>query len=129
MDLQILIDRILETENLTDNLEDPEASRLLDWGVSHLPEAVQDAASQRAANARANHLMAVIRTVNQLVGNRAYLAPEELDSGLKEIGERFQRAFGRVIPAADPTRRQEIVGQLPQLTSPQAVDLMLDLFK
>jgi hypothetical protein len=129
MNLQMLIERILESENLTDNLEDAEANRLLDWGVAHLPEAVQNAASSRRAGSKTNHLMALMRTVNQLVGSRADLPPEELEGGLKELGDRFQRAFGRSIPASEPARRQEIARWLPQMTSQQAVDLLLDLFR
>jgi len=35
MDRQTAIDRITETENLTDGLEDDDANWLLDWEIAH----------------------------------------------------------------------------------------------
>ncbi|HZU86711.1 MAG TPA: hypothetical protein VFF78_04470 [Anaerolineaceae bacterium] len=129
MNLQTLIERILESENLTDGLEDAEANLLINWGVARLPEAVQSAGSTRSAGSKTNHLMALMRTVNQLVADRKALPPEELDSSLKTLGERFQRAFGRPIPAQDLTRRQEIAGQLAQMTDQEAVNFLLQLMQ
>jgi hypothetical protein len=36
MDRQAAIDRITETENLTDGLEDDDANWLLDWGAAQV---------------------------------------------------------------------------------------------
>ncbi len=43
MDRQILIDRLLESENLTDNLEDEDANVLIKWGIAQLDHLILDA--------------------------------------------------------------------------------------
>lgn len=129
MNLQMLIERILESENLTDSLEDSEANQLINWGVAHLPEAVQNAANQRSAGSKTNHLMALMRIVNRLVADRQALPPEELESSLKSLEDRFQRAFGRPIAAQEPAQRLKIAGQLTQMNSQEAVNFLLNLLQ
>jgi hypothetical protein len=49
MDRQTAIDRITETENLTDGLEDDDANWLLDWGIARVDGLVTGIADEDAA--------------------------------------------------------------------------------
>jgi hypothetical protein len=117
MDRQIAIDRITETENLTDGLEDDDANWLLDWGIGHVDGLVTGIADEDAAGDKLNQLMAVMRTLNQIASNRAAKPPDALAADIRTFLERYQQAFGApetvtptVVPAQDaktsPTANQ-----------------------
>lgn len=86
MDRQVYIDRILETENLTDNLEDEDANTLLDWGIAQVDGLIDEALDPEAAGERINDLMHVMRGLNSLAGNPARVSPEAIDDLLKRYG-------------------------------------------
>jgi len=94
MDRQIAIDRITETENLTDGLEDDDANWLLDWGIGHVDGLVTGIADEDAAGDKLNQLMAVMRTLNQIASNRAAKPPDALAADIRTFLERYQQAFG-----------------------------------
>jgi hypothetical protein len=86
MDRQIFIDRILETENLTDNLEDKDANTLLDWGIAQVDGLIDDALDPESAGARINDLMHVMRGLNSLAGNPTGVSQEAIADLLKRYG-------------------------------------------
>ncbi len=96
MDQQIAVDRILETENLTANLEDPDANWLLNWGISHVPRLIGHIEDDEAAGAKVNELMAVMRKLNQIAGESAEKPTEELDKDIKELAALYRKAFGEI---------------------------------
>jgi hypothetical protein len=102
MDRQIAIDRITETENLTDGLEDDDANWLLDWGIGHVDGLVTGIADEDAAGDKLNQLMAVMRTLNQIASNRAAKPPDALAADIRTFLDRYQQAFG-VPEATTPT--------------------------
>ena len=69
MDRQLYVDRLLESENLTDHLEDDEANHLLDWGIAHIDGLINGASGADEAGDKVNRLMAVMRALNSLAGD------------------------------------------------------------
>ena len=78
IDPQNFIDRMLETENLTDALEDEDADYLLNWGVAQLKEKLGKFDDKKDAGEYTNALMSFMRTVNQITGNLESIQPEDL---------------------------------------------------
>lgn len=94
MDRQTAIDRITETENLTDGLEDDDANWLLDWGIAQVDGLVTGIKDEDAAGEKLNQLMSVMRTLNQIAADRAAKSPDALASDISTFLERYQQAFG-----------------------------------
>lgn len=85
MDKQRFIDRILETENLTDELEDSEAQWLLDWGIAALDPLLEGLEDAEIAGTKVNALMAVMRKLNHLVGRRDGRTREEIATDFADL--------------------------------------------
>ena len=100
IDEQILIERILEAENLTDNLEDEPASLLLKWGTGQVSRLAQNSEDQEHAGERINGLMAVMRKINRLAGNLDSAEAEELAADLARLVELHAQAFGHARDAS-----------------------------
>jgi hypothetical protein len=94
MDKQAVIDRILETENLTDGLEDEDAHWLLDWGIHKVPILIDKLPEDDAAGAKLNQLMAVMRKINQIVADRQDAAAEDLAEAITDLDKAYAQAFG-----------------------------------
>jgi len=92
MDLQPFIERILEVENLTDNLEDSQAKRLLDWGIGQLPVLLADLADPIGAAEKTGDLMRVMRSINRLIPDRAALSPDDLSDLAEKAAAAFPKA-------------------------------------
>ena len=78
MDRQLYVDRLLESENLTDHLEDKEANALLDWGIAHIDGLINGAPGADEAGDKVNRLMAVMRGLNSLAGDPRRVTPDAL---------------------------------------------------
>ncbi len=94
MDKQDAIDRILETENLTDNLQDDDAEWLIQWGIGHLDTLIAAAEGDDQARDKVDHLMAAMRTINQIVADRAVKSPEQLAHDIHTFLLHYARTFG-----------------------------------
>jgi hypothetical protein len=101
MDKQIFIDRILETENLTDELEDSEADWLLNWGISKLDYVLEGIEDEEIAAEKVQALMKALRKVNRMIGSRADQEPEELAEELSALNDLFANAFDRDLIASE----------------------------
>jgi hypothetical protein len=109
MDRQTAIDRITETENLTDGLEDDDANWLLDWGIARVDGLVTGIKDEDAAGEKLNQLMSVMRTLNQIAADRAAKPPDALAGDIRTFLERYQQAFGapkNAAPAPTQTASQ-----------------------
>jgi hypothetical protein len=85
------IDRIHETENLTDELADADARWLLDWGIGQLGHALRDVSDETAADLKATALMSCMRKMNRIVGQRTKKNPKVLAVELEELASLFSR--------------------------------------
>jgi len=118
MDVQQAVDRILENENLTNNLEDDDAEFLLTWGTDHARALVPNIADDEQAGEKVNQLMAVMRSLNQIAGSLDAIDPDDLQT----FRERYEAAFGA--PAAPVDLAAE---KLAALSPREAIEQLLTL--
>jgi hypothetical protein len=121
MDHQIFIDRLLETENLTDDLEDPEADHLLNWGVSQLDTLLAGIEDEEAAHDKVHHLMKFMRGINYIVANLPVVSP----GALAELHAHYAQAFNR-IDVPDSDEFNAIASTVSSLKGIEAVRFLLD---
>jgi hypothetical protein len=129
MDKRPFVERILETENLTDQLEDAEANLLLDWGTAQLDRILQGMEDVEAAGARVNALMAVMRKINRILGSREDTSAEYLEADLLALSGLLSSAFGTADSGNEHSINKEVIGhavtQLPGLPAHQALELLV----
>ena len=125
MDHQVFVERILENESLTGDLEDGPAARLLRWGTGQVRALVQELDDEEAAGARANALMALMRQVNKTASTSAGATAEDLAEALHRLRERHAAAFG---PARDMSAAEveAAAAALAALSPDQAVTFLLE---
>jgi hypothetical protein len=130
MDKTQFVERILETENLTDELEDAEANLLLDWGAAQLDRILQGMVDEESAGLQVNALMAVMRKINRILGSREGASPKYLEADLMALSGLVSSAFGKNNSENSPFQhKMEIdraVAQLPGLPAHQALELLVD---
>jgi hypothetical protein len=87
-------ERILETENLTDELEDAQAGWLLQWGIACLDQLLEGTFdNQEVAGKKINELMAVMRKINSMVGASPAAGPGRLAAEFATFNDLFNSAF------------------------------------
>jgi hypothetical protein len=118
MEEQAAIDRILETENLTDNLEDQEANWLLDWGIKRLPGLIAGIEDDEAAGAKVNELMTVMRQVNRIMGGRDSMGSDELVEAIQALVDKYERLVGTARKASP----DDFTSLSPQIVEKSALD-------
>ena len=129
MDTERYIERILETENLTDALDDDDASWLLDWGIGKLDGLLQSVTDQATADRRAGALMAVMRKMNAIAGSYADKDPQSLAQDLAALQDLFAAAFPSSPGSLTRPDFAETAVRLSQLSSRQVLEyLSKDLF-
>jgi hypothetical protein len=94
MNEQVAIDRITETENLTDNLEDQDASWLIDWGINHANQLISSIKDDEMAGSKLNAVMAVMRSLNQIVGSYMDKPASALADDIRSFLTVYSNAFG-----------------------------------
>lgn len=125
MDKQAAIDRILETENLTDGLEDEDAKWLLDWGINHVPALIGNSTDEQVAGVKVNQLMAVIRKINQIVADRQDASGVDLAEAITSLAEVYAQAFGRARPLASEAALS-LAASLSVRTPRQAMQALIE---
>jgi hypothetical protein len=123
-DLQTLTDRMLESENLTDNLQDQEAQWLLDWGITELRRLASEAENEQELSDRAGALMKFIRGLNRLVGGLPDADPAEL----ARLLESHFAAYG-TSRAAEQAAIDEAVIALSALPPREALEFLIGWVK
>jgi hypothetical protein len=119
IDQQPFVDRMLESENLTDELEDEDADWLLNWGIGQIGEAIKAAADMDAASEKVNALMQFMRLLNRLGGN-----PTSASSVIPELLEIHSAVFG-ASPSPGEMERRRAVETLSTMTSRQAMEFIV----
>jgi len=120
VDTEILKDRLLETENLTDNLLDDDASWLLDWGVDGVLQ-LDQIQSMEIAEERASALMSFMRGLNRLAGGLPGVDAARLPGLLND----YAAAFGASRLAGEGECR-EAASILSGLSPREALEFLID---
>ena len=119
MDVQLFIDRLLESENLTDNLDDEAANTLIKWGIRQVDPLIKDK-DDETAGTQVNHLMALMRSINSLAGK-----PSRVNSAsLVKFVNRFNQTFDKD-HQIDEEERRKMAQQISAMQSKGAVDYLL----
>ena len=124
IDRQILIERLLENENLTGDLEDTEAEWLLKWGIRQVEPLIRACDGPETAGERVNELMAVMHKVNRIVADRIAYTPEQLADDLAMLADTYSRALGSDRQGVDFTSN---AGQLTNLAPGEALPFLVQL--
>ncbi len=125
MDKARYVERILEAENLTDELEDAQANWLLDWGIGQLDGLLVDITDEELAGARVNALMAVMRKINRLAGSRQRHNPAELAADFATLADLWARARDRQ-PSATPAECEAAALHFAHLPLEEALKFAVD---
>ena len=123
MEKDRFVERMLEIENLTDELEDDQANWLLNWGISRLDEVLQGTADAEAGGDKANTLIAVMRKINRMTGARGTADSETLADDFETLSRLFSAAFGREW-VVTPAECSLAAARLAKLSPQQAVEYL-----
>ena len=123
MDRQSLIDRLLETENLTDNLEDDAANTLIKWGIGQIDRLTNSIRDQdeEAAGAKVNRLMSLMRSVNSIAGDPSAISPDSLLKVLDRDALTFNQDH-----QIDEDERKDVAQRLSTMEPKEAVEYLLN---
>ncbi len=121
MDQQIFIDRMLETENLTDNLEDEDAKLLINWGIKQIDPLLNGIQDDDKAHVKIDHLMQLMREINRLAGNPSTASTEKLSNLLSA----YEQTFDRTHPMSDEERKA-FMEKISSMQSGEAVKYLLE---
>jgi hypothetical protein len=121
LDRQIFVDRLLEAENLTDQLEDEDANVLLDWGIAKIDGLIEGVEDREAAGEKINSLMHVMRGLNSLAGNPSGISQQ----GLVELLNRYNQIVSGVIQVEDAEHRS-VAEQVSQMRPGEAIRFLTD---
>jgi hypothetical protein len=124
VDQQIYIDRLLETENLTDNLEDEDAKALINWGIEQIDPLLNDIQNEDQAHEKINHLMQLMREINRLAGNPSTASTEKLSNLLSA----YEQTFDKAHPMSDEERKAA-VDKISSMQPGEAVKYLLEWIK
>ncbi|HEY1387905.1 MAG TPA: hypothetical protein VGF38_05115 [Ktedonobacterales bacterium] len=125
MDEKLAIERISETENLTDGLDDDDANWLLQWGTSRVGKLIAGIADDDAAGEKVNQLMAVMRSLNAIATDRAAETPAHLAESIQTLRDQYSAAFGSVAPHSEEEIAQ-LSGALSTMTAHDTMQRLLD---
>jgi hypothetical protein len=137
MDTERYKERILETENLTDELEDSDANFLLDWGFGKLDRVLEGNEDAESGGERVNALMAVMRKINRIIGAYSEKDTAELQEDLSALDGLFERAFSPTRAQDDPealesrispANQEPAAAQLARLAPRQALEYLTQQF-
>jgi len=121
VDRQVLIDRLLESENLTDNLEDEDANVLIKWGIAQVDHLLKGINDHEAAGTKINHLMNLMRQINSIAGNPSSVSQEKLLKLLEQYSQTFDKAH-----QISEDERKAVAEKLSQMQPGEAVKYLLE---
>jgi hypothetical protein len=95
---QLAAEMVLDSESLTDDLEDAAAKRLLDWGLAQA-EHMATQATDQDLDRSVSGIRRLIKRVNNLVADRAVLTDDELAAELSDLATLAGQTIGLQIQA------------------------------
>ncbi len=123
MDKQTAIDRLLETENLTDGLEDDDAGWLLDWGIRSVADLAPKPGGE-IPGTKVNELMALMREISRILAGRESAASGDLARAITGLAGAYARAFGRA-RRLSPDEAAGLAAGLPHQPTRQALQALI----
>lgn len=127
MDTQKYRNRLLESENLTADLEDTEADWLIQWGIAQIAIVTDGVMEESIADERISALMTFMRRTARTVARKDRRTPEELANALRESGNFYAQAFGGCRLLSPDDYRQAAV-HLRSSSTLEAIQLLVKWF-
>ena len=127
IDTQPYIDRMLEIENLTADLEDDEAEWLLHWGLDQINVVCDGLVDDAERDEHVHALMAFMRRLNRTVARKDRREPEMLAEELNELGGLYAQAFGQSRPLS-PNDCRHTADQVKRLPAMDALQTLVEWF-
>jgi len=121
VDKQLFVDRLLEAENLTDNLEDNDANKLLGWGLAQVDGLIHGAADEDAASEKITSLMSVMRTLNSLAGDPGHVTREAIADLLTQHGQTFEH-----LAQVNESEYRSVAERVSKMVPGEAVSYLID---
>jgi hypothetical protein len=121
VDRQVLIDRLLESENLTDNLEDEDANDLIKWGIAQIDRLLEGINDDETAWTKITHLTSLMRQINSIAGNPSTLSPEKLLNLLEQYTQTFDKAH-----QISEDERKAVTEKLSRMQPGEAMKYLLE---
>lgn len=115
---------ILDSEGLTDDLEDVAAKRLLDWGVAHAERLAVEAADDDPERS-VGSLRRLIKRVNNLVADRATLSDDEFAAELDDLAAMATELLG--LHVQSQTAARSLLAELSWLDEAALVERITGL--
>jgi hypothetical protein len=125
INFQTLTDRLLESENLTADLEDPEADWLLQWGIAQIPLVVEGYTDEEAAGEKVSTLMAFMRRAGRSVARKDRRTPAELAAALDELAHLYGQAF-TPLPSLTPETLAQAAAQMQAASPREALRFLVE---
>jgi hypothetical protein len=128
METERFVERILETENLTDELEDADANWFLKWGTGKVPLVLMDVSGDEEAGYQINALMAVMRKINRMMASYQDKTAEVWQEDFTDLNAMFIEAFGGAEDKTFDFQSPEflmIFGTLSNKSSRQVLEYLL----
>jgi len=120
MDRQLLIDKILETENLTDALEDDDANTLLDWGIAQVDALIKGDTDEEIAGDKINSLMHLMRGLNQIAGDPSRTS----HASIVDLTDRLAKISG-VAAGIEETEQKAVAERISKMQSGEALQHLI----
>jgi hypothetical protein len=125
MDVQAAVERLLETANLTDDLDDQAADQLIEWGANSLRTLITPEDTDQTSGDKLNKVMALMRAARQIARNARYNDPQ----GLQHYIQLFLNNAAELFPAQSVTRGTDVMismaGALAGKSASQALQQLL----
>ena len=119
-DRQNFVDRMLESENLTDELEDDAAKWLIHWGIEQIDIVTDGIEDGELASEKVGNLMRFIRRLNRIAGNLDSLTGEDLS----ELLDRCSSTYGASRTASEE-EMNETAGRLSSMSPFEALEFLI----
>ncbi len=124
MDRQVFKDRLLETENLTDNLEDQDAKILINWGIEQIAPLVNGVHDEDEANEKIYQLMQLMREINSIAGNPSTVSQEKISRLLAA----YQKTFN-ITHSIGEEEAKAALEKIPNMQPGETVKYLLEWMK
>ncbi|MGE5334836.1 MAG: phospholipase D-like domain-containing protein [Nitrososphaerota archaeon] len=124
MDEALAIERITETENLTDDLTDDDARWLLQWGTSRVGGLIAGIQDDELAGQKVNQLMAVMRSLNAIAADRTTRDAASLGDDIETLRRQYATTFGSAAPVREDDRAR-LINALPTMAAHEAMAQLL----
>jgi hypothetical protein len=124
MDRQKAIERILESEDLTDNLDDDAADWLLNWATSKVDTLLSVTAQSEQSDEKVNQLMRVMRQLNQMMADYADAAAEEMAPEIETFLAQYAETFG-ITRAQTAEDYQQVAADISEKQPTEAIQALI----